>query len=109
MFKPAEPVGLPMVSFHQRMEWRRTIFQQTPQVLRVEAAAYIGVVVHFNVSVDWGGRDSPTLYSCAYVFAAWMARKNWKAGRKDRVGAFLTCLLASHYNTVGNLNRAMSN
>jgi len=134
MFKPAEPVGLPMVSFDQRMEWRGTISQEIPYVFRVEAASYKGVAVHFNVSVDWGGqpaepaladadwgsRFSLFLYLCAYVFAAWMARKNWKAGRTDRLGAwrlavlvstgaFLTCILAAHYNTFSNLNLALSN
>ena len=132
MFKPAEPVGLPMVSFDQRMEWKGTISQQIPHVFRVEAAAYRGMLVHFNVSVDWG--DSPTppkpggpdwgsrlqiaLLVCAYSFAGWMARRNWKTGRTDRVGAWrlavlvssgalLDITLAAHYNTADNLNRAM--
>jgi hypothetical protein len=49
-----------------------------------------------------------------------MAWGNWKAGRTDRVGAwrlavliasgaFATCLLAAHYNSFQNFNRALSN
>jgi hypothetical protein len=49
-----------------------------------------------------------------------MARKNWLAGRVDRVGAWrlavliftgaiLTSLLAAHYNTFRNFNRALTN
>jgi serine/threonine-protein kinase len=134
MFKPAEPVGLPMVSFDRRMEWKGTISQQIPHVFRVEAASHRGVPVHFNVEVDWGGAPDPpanpgpdwgsrfsvVFYLSGYVLAAWMARKNWNAGRTDRLGAwrlallvftgaFLTCLLAAHYNTFQNLNRAMVN
>ena len=91
-------------------------------------------MVHFNVGVDWGeqpaepdpagadwgSRFSLFIDSCAYVFAAPKSWKNWRGGRTDRVGAwrlavlvstgaFLTCLLAAHYYTVGNFNRAMSN
>ena len=132
MFKPAEPVGLPMVSFDQRMEWTGTISQHIPHVFRVEAAAYRGMLVHFNVAVDWGeppaapnppgpdwgSRFSMVLLVSAYVFAGWMARRNWKAGRTDRVGAWrlavlvtsgalLNILLGAHYNTFQNLNRAL--
>ena len=68
---------------------------------------------------DWGGRFSTLLYLSAYVFAGWMAWRNWKAGRTDRVGALrlgilmaagalATCLLAAHYNTIQNLNRGLS-
>jgi len=132
MFKPAEPVGLPMVSFDQRMEWTGTISQQIPHVFRVEAAAYRGVLVYFNVSVDWGkppkppapdgpewgSRFSVALLSCAYVFAGWLARKNWRTGRADRTSAWrlavlvfwgilLSYFLGAHYNTFKNLNRGL--
>ena len=134
MFKPVEPKGLPQVTFDQRSEWKGTISQHIPHEFRVEAAAYRGRLVHFSVAVDWGdppaappasgpdwgSRFSLLLYTSAYVFAAWMAWNNWKAGRTDRLGAwrlailmaagaFSTCLLAAHYNTFMNFNRAMSN
>ena len=132
MFKPVEAKGLPQVTFDQRAEWKGTISQHIPHEFRVEAAAYRGRLVHFSVAVDWGDAPAPSpasgpdwgnrfsmlLYTSAYVFAGWLAWKNWKAGRTDRVGAwrlavlialgaFATCLLAAHYNTVKNLNRAV--
>lgn len=132
MFKPVEPIALPMVSFDQRMEWRGTISQHIPHVFRVEAAAYQGRLVYFNVDVDWGtGAESPRssgpdwanrfsffFYLTGYVLAAWMAWRNWKAGRTDRsgawrlallvaTGAILTFVLAAHYNTFRNLNGAL--
>lgn len=134
MFKPVEAKGLPLVTFDQRAEWKGTISQHIPHEFRVEAAAYRGRLVHFSVSVDWGDEPAPAqssgpdwggrftllLYVCAYVFAGWMAWKNWKAGRTDRVGAwrlamlislgaFATCVLAAHYNTFQNLNRGLPN
>jgi serine/threonine-protein kinase len=133
-FKGAEPTGLPMVTFDQRMEWTGMIEQQMSHVFRVRAAAYRGMPVHFDLSVDWGaerGGGAPerqpwgdwlflALSGSAYVFAGWMAWKNWRAGRTDRAGAWrlgllvaagamFTNLLAAHYNTLRNLNRATQN
>lgn len=134
MFKPVEPKGLPQVTFDQRSEWKGTISQHIPHEFRVEAAAYRGRLVHFSVAVDWGdaaadpppagpdwgSRFSLLLFASAYLFAGRMAWGNWKAGRTDRVGAwrlavliasgaFATCLLAAHYNSFQNFNRALSN
>ncbi|MBL8237742.1 MAG: serine/threonine protein kinase [Bryobacterales bacterium] len=133
-FKPVEPESIPLVSFDRRGAWKGTISQHIPHEFRVEAATFRGVPVHFNVAVDWGETPTPPpanaadwgsrlsflLYACAYVFSAWMAWKNWTAGRTDRVGAwrlavlvstgaFLTFLLAAHYNTFQNLNHALMN
>lgn len=135
MFQPVEVQSTPLVSFDERAEWKGTISQFIPHQFRVEAAAYRGALVYFNVRVDWGAAPGPAdggggpdwssrfsllLYASAYVFAARMAWRNWTAGRTDRVGAWrlallvwtgalATCVLAAHYNTFGNLNRAMSN
>lgn len=129
-FTAAEPVGLPMVTFDQRVEWRGTISQHIPHVFRVQAAAFRGRLVHFDVGVDWGeAAPGPAprtdwrvqlavllMYISAYWFAIWLALKNWKAGRTDRVGAwrlavlvttgaFFTFVLAAHYNSVQGISR----
>lgn len=134
MFHPAEPVQLPRVSFDQRAAWTGTISQHIPHTFRIEAAAFRGLPVYFDIDVDWGApapppdktapdwpnRFSVTLFICACLFAGLMARTNWLAGRVDRVGAWrlalliftgttLTSLLAAHYNTFRNFNRALSN
>ncbi len=132
MFSPTEPLTRPIVSFDQRAAWKGTISQHIPHQFRVEAAAFQGRPVYFNLDVDWGpppptpdpnapdwpNRLSVILYTIAYVFAAAMARKNWRAGRIDRLGAWrlalllsvaalATHVLAAHFNNFRNLNRAM--
>ncbi|MFN0103028.1 MAG: serine/threonine-protein kinase [Bryobacteraceae bacterium] len=135
MFTPTEPERLPLVSFDQRAAWKGTISQQIPHAFRVEAAAFRGLPVFLAVYIDWGksaetsakktgpdwsGRLGFLFQLSGYVFAGWLAWRNWKAGRSDRHGAwllgllvavfaFIACLLEAHYNTIQNINRALTN
>lgn len=100
-FTEAEPAQLPLVSFDQRGSWKGRISEMIPHDFRVEAAAYRGELVYFNVFIDWGGepparpalgRQLQALLNflvllAALVFSALYAWRNYKSGRGDRVGA----------------------
>jgi len=128
-FTTAAPETLPLVSFDQRAAWKGSISQEIPHQFRVEAAAFRGLPVYFEIRIDWGNAGGPNgggsdwpgrltlLYVVSlYTFAATLAWRNWKAGRADKSGAFrlavvvaaasmLAILLEVHYNTVQTINR----
>jgi len=100
-FTASEPAQLPLVSFDQRASWKGRISEMIPHDFRVEAAAYRGELVYFNVFIDWGGelparpalgRQLQSLLSllvllAALGFSAAYAWRNYKSGRGDRAGA----------------------
>jgi hypothetical protein len=127
-FTASEPAQLPLVTFDQRGSWKGRISEMIPHDFRVEAAAYRGELVYFNVFIDWGGEPParPALgrqlqgllgllmLSAALIFSAMYAWRNYKSGRGDRAGAgrlaitvfvcaCLATFLQGRYGSVANV------
>ena len=131
-FRSAEPQWTPPFVCDRREAWVETAAGASGVPLRIEAAAWRGRPVYFEVIYPWTRpqrqeRFQPTLSERAghiiVVFLMWsamlgaclLARRNVKRGRGDRRGAFrlaifalLTNLLswlfkASHVPTLGEL------
>jgi serine/threonine-protein kinase len=124
-FKPAAPHRNPPAPFDSRMSWLGTDPARSTAVLRVEAAAWRGKIVHFNIIPPWSApsRMSPItstgaqqvqaisswLLGVAVVFAGvLLVRRHLTAGRGDLRGAtriagfiftleLLMFVLASHH------------
>ena len=114
-FKPAEPQWTPLVATDTRSAWTGPYAGRSDLPVRIEAAAFHGRPVYFQVLWPWtrSARLTPeiptasqTLRSVAYyvlaaivlIAALWIAHYNWKAGRGDvrgatRIGIF--CAAAS--------------
>jgi len=93
-FQPAEPRWTPPQSSDARRAWTRGD-------LRVEAAAFVGRLVWFEVIPTWKPVDAGVPPAPLFVltglagvvwliilFAAFLARRNYRAGRSDVRGAF---------------------
>lgn len=105
--QPAEPAWTPPMSNDTRAAWTGVYPGPAKMNIRVEAAAFQGRVVYFEVLWPWeiqaqredgAARRLPTwrnLLSLGFILmviglflgACWFARYNWKAGRGDMRGA----------------------
>jgi predicted Ser/Thr protein kinase len=135
-FSAAAPERLPLVPFDARAAWNGT-FAGTPRIpVHIEAAAWQGKLVHFQIVMPWtpapravSNSDSAasrvvsgtflTLTAVLFVTACWLARRNAERGRGDLTGASrvggLVCacsfgnwvLSAKHSATFGEFDRAV--
>ena len=104
-FRQTEPKWTPLEPFDERAAWEGTHPAQPDSPVRVEAAAYQGKLVSFQVVNPWNrpAREEQAqegagerLVQAAVVFlffvillgAALLARRNLQMGRGDRRGAF---------------------
>ena len=103
-FKPVPPRWNPAVFADQQMAWEGTLPELTEHTLRLEAAAYAGRPVSIVVTGPWSVsartvRGTAPLFNRALnniqtvvmpalmLAAAFLARRNLKIGRGDRIGA----------------------
>jgi serine/threonine-protein kinase len=103
--KPTEPKWLPSVPFDQHAAWEGVYPEQPSVPIRVEAAAYLGRPVHFQIVNPWdipsreqefnttaGERAIQALligiFALILIGALLLARRNLRLGRGDRRGAF---------------------
>ena len=103
-FSPAPPQWLPRCSWDTRAAWTGPWPGGSPGVLRVEAAAFRGKPVHFDILGPWSeaavlykgelnARDRASqvillvLFLSAVAWGCAMARRNVRLGRGDRRGA----------------------
>jgi len=87
------------MAFDRRTAWVGTFADDRSEKVRVEAAAWEGRPVYFQIGGDWQqqGTSAPALvyrFSVVFVFGitlllagAFLARQNVKSGRSDRAGA----------------------
>ena len=125
MFSPVQPQWTPPAAFDTRAAWIGTYAERPDFSLRVEAAAWRGRPVFFQITGPWndpdGTESSPvprregttrvlwyTLVVFVVVGASFLARHNIRSGRGDRRGSFrlavfvfsaymLSWLLMSHH------------
>jgi hypothetical protein len=99
-FNPADPRRTPPMAFDTRMAWVGTYAEDRNEQIRVEAAAWHGRPVYFDVLGEWRKTGESTEYRPAVlgvigvfivVFlvagAAFVAWRNLRSGRGDRKGA----------------------
>ena len=98
LFSPASPQQIPPVMADARMAWTGTFGQGRTEQVRVEAAAWKGRPVYFQVSGDWQKHSAtppedrliPVIVALGLVIltgACLLARQNLRRGRTDRRGA----------------------
>jgi hypothetical protein len=104
-FKPTEPKWTPLQPFDERAAWEGSQPAQPDSPVRVEAAAYQGRLVSFQIVNPWnrparegqaqmnaGERIAQAavvlIFFMILLGAALLARRNLKIGRGDRRGAF---------------------
>jgi serine/threonine-protein kinase len=109
-FKETAPNWTPPVAFDTRKAWDGVMPDHTEIPLRVEAAAFQGKIVYFQLIYPWTKPDvtefdSLTTRDWIAIFilagtligilltAIFLARKNIKSGSGDRKGAFKTALV----------------
>jgi tRNA A-37 threonylcarbamoyl transferase component Bud32 len=109
-FTPVPPRWVPPVFADQRMAWEGRLPEQPDHVFRLEAAAHAGKPVSMIVTGPWSRsartpRAAPPLFNritatleaiimpALMTAAAVLARRNVKAGRGDRRGAFRTATI----------------
>jgi len=100
---PAEPKLTPPSAFDARAAWIGTFPEQPGLALRVEAAAWRGRPVYFEVIGPWAIPGRETAVQGANPMRVWMFNivsvavfllggmltwRNWRQGRSDRRGAF---------------------
>src|SRR5262245_44506689 len=98
-----EPMWTPPSAFDARAAWVGTFQEQPSLALRVEAAAWRGRPVYFEVIGPWAtpergtavqGANPMTVWNANIIFVAvfllggMLAWRNWRQGRSDRKGAF---------------------
>jgi hypothetical protein len=98
-FTPVSPERVPPMAVDMRMAWTGTYGQGRPEQVRVEAAAWQGRPVYFDVAGDWHRQSESTgpprpvqavlafLGVCVVGGAALMAWRNLRLGRGDQKGA----------------------
>ncbi len=104
-FKPDDPQWTPLAATDVRAAWTGRYPDVPDLPIRVEAAAFHGRVVHFEIVWPWtrptrvAGNSQLTVAQQASnlanglltilinVIGIWLARFNWKAGRGDLRGA----------------------
>ena len=104
LFKATEPSRNPPAAFDARASWLGADPSRSSAVLRVEAAAWRGKVVHFNIIPPWSApaRQSPVtstgaqqiqsisswlLWVAVVLAGVLLARRHLNAGRGDVRGA----------------------
>jgi len=109
-FKETAPNWTPPVAFDTRKAWEGVLPDHAEIPLRVEAAAFQGKIVYFQLIYPWTKPDvtefdSYTTRDWIAIFilagigigilltAIFLARKNFKSGSGDRKGAFKTALI----------------
>ncbi len=130
-FTPTEPKWMPLAGFDARAAWTGAYPEQPEIPLRIEAAAYRGKPVYFQLIEPWSkpGRMQAyqrnmgervflfafCLFLAILVGAVLLARYNIRQGRGDRRGAFRLAFFvfavsmlgwlfgASHVPTIGEL------
>ena len=122
-FNPAEQSRGPHTAYDVRAAWVGARPQQPDVSLHVEAAAYRGRLVYFYITEasrlamlreQQINRFQPSLGNkvvslgltiigfSIFLLAGWMARRNWKMNKGDRIGSFrlmgfvFVCSLASN-------------
>src|SRR5215470_659675 len=100
---PTEPIWTPPSAFDARAAWSGTFPEQSGLALRVEAAAWRGRPVYFEIMGPWPTLESgialqrinlraiwvKTIFPLALVLLGGMlAWRNWRRGSSDRRGAF---------------------
>ena len=106
-FTPATPQRTPPMAFDARMAWVGTYAEGRPELIRVEAAAWQGRPVYFDISGDWRKANESTayrprlvtvVYACVFLFllvgGVLVARRNLRLGRGDRKGAATIAIAA---------------
>jgi len=106
-FTETKPLKLPATAFDQWRAWKGPHPHFPDTQLQVEAAWWKGRVVSARVLYPWAqwpetAESGPTiqmrdvwisaLVAIAAFFVILMARRNWRLGRADRVGAFYIAL-----------------
>ncbi|MEK6286875.1 MAG: serine/threonine-protein kinase [Acidobacteriota bacterium] len=108
-FTPTEPKWTPLAICDARAAWTGAYPDQPEIPLRIEAAAYRGKPVYFQLIEPWsspgrtqdfqpttGQRISFAIFICVFLAillgAVLMARHNFRQGRGDRRGAFRLAL-----------------
>jgi len=98
-FTSATPERTPPMAFDTRAAWTGRYADDRPQQVRVEAAAWEGRAVYFNIAGNWhpqnemADRPRPVLAVGAFLVAgvllsgALVAWRNLRLGRGDRKGA----------------------
>ena len=131
-FTPTAPTWLPLAGFDARAAWTGTYPGQPEIPLRIEAAAWRGQPVYFELIAPWtrparvqdyqptAGRRIKTIFAVTLILsllfgAVLLARYNFRLGRGDRRGAFRLALFffavallswlfnSSHVPTIGEL------
>jgi hypothetical protein len=99
-FSPTSHKSVPPMAFDAQMTWTGTYAEGRPERIRVEAAAWQGKPVFFDVSGEWSKPDESSDYrpsflsmvlTCMGVFllagTVLVARHNLRMGRGDKKGA----------------------
>ncbi len=98
-FTSALPERTPPVAFDTGAAWTGTYAEDRPERIHVEAAAWEGRPVYFDVVGDWHQQSESTarprpvqavsafLFVCVLVGAGLIAWRNLRLGRGDRKGA----------------------
>ena len=99
-FTAITPSSTPPMAFDSRMAWLGTYGEGRPEQVRVQAAAWEGRPVYFDVSGTWNTPNEssdyrPRVVNLVFAFlflfllvgAALVARRNLRSGRGDRKGA----------------------
>jgi predicted Ser/Thr protein kinase len=117
-FKSVEPRQLPLAYADTRAAWEGVFPSQTQPPLRVEAAAYRGKPVYFEMLGPWSQPqrlraaelDAGSTRIFAIIFSVFMlvsvtgvalARRNWRLGRGDREGAFRLAVIMFALSLLG--------
>jgi serine/threonine-protein kinase len=108
-FTAAESQWTPLASWDERAAWTGTYPDQADVPIRLEAAAYRGRLVYFQIIEPWtraarmpsGQRTlggfwfSEILIWVMFIIALAFARRNYRQGRGDRRGAFRLAIFAA--------------
>ncbi len=122
-FTPVTPTFNPIMFADERMAWVGRFNERSDQTLRIEAAAYKGRPVAFEIIGPWSrsprsASPAPSLFDRMVngisslvmpglaVVAVVLARKNFRAGRGDRRGALRASAVVFIASLVGWLLRA---
>ncbi len=117
-FNSVEPRQLPLAYADTRAAWEGVFPSQPQTPLRVEAAAYRGRPVYFEMLGPWSKPqrlqpaelDARSTRFFAILFSVFMlvsvtgvalARKNWRLGRGDRKGAFRLAVIMFTLSLLG--------
>ena len=106
-FRPSSPRRVPPVFADQRGAWEGVLPDRGQTPVHIEAAAYDGAPVYFELVTPWseGGSAAPSrrrtataplfLYATIFALALLLVRHNLRLGRADRRGAFRTAAVTA--------------